>query len=526
MKLNKTNILKILIISILFIWYGFLFIRPIHANYNDLGRHLANGREFFNLLENKQGPAPILNSNFYSYTHPNFLFLNHHWASGVIFYIILSTFGFVGLNIFSILISFSTLGIFLYIAIKKSNIFIAAPIAFFLMPMLALRNEARPEIFSYLFISLFFLLLIKYKDNPEKYKILYIFPFLILLWVNLHIYFIFGFFLIILFIADGLYLKIKNRNYIKRLVIILLLSIIASIFNPAHIWGLLYPFNIFKNYGMTVTENLPLITAFGLNLLNKATLITFLITLILFTILFTTILVKKDKKNLYANIIIISIFGAMTWMMVRNIKIYALFSIPILSISIKELLPGINKKYITGKKQIISFFIIVIITTLFINKNFILKSTKEFGINPLKTGEDASNFIIKNNIKGPLFNDYDTGGYIDFYLFPIIKPFVDNRPEAYPADFFQEEYLPLLNKEESWDILSEKYNFNAILMHAQKKYFINDGFIKRRIQDSEWIPVLKNDYHIIFLKNNDVNADIIEKYALLQNELIIIDSDL
>jgi hypothetical protein len=54
--------------------------------------------------------------------------------------------------------------------------------------------------------------------------------------------------------------------------------------------------------------------------------------------------------------------------------------------------------------------------------------------------------MIAKNLKGPIFNNFDIGSYLIFRLYNKSLPagrqvFVDGRPEAYPASFFQITYI-------------------------------------------------------------------------------------
>ena len=55
--------------------------QKIDMNSADLGRHLMNGRIFFEHL------SPVT-TNYYSFTEKNIPVVNHHWGSGVIYFII------------------------------------------------------------------------------------------------------------------------------------------------------------------------------------------------------------------------------------------------------------------------------------------------------------------------------------------------------------------------------------------------------------------------------------------------------
>ena len=94
---NKYRILKSFILLGLVALVVIIFSQQIDFSVIDLGRHLENGKIVW------QNPQ-ILFQNFYSYTEPNFPFINHHWLSGVIFYKLYTLGGFSLLSIFNILI--------------------------------------------------------------------------------------------------------------------------------------------------------------------------------------------------------------------------------------------------------------------------------------------------------------------------------------------------------------------------------------------------------------------------------------
>ena len=55
----------------------------------------------------------------------------------------------------------------------------------------------------------------------------------------------------------------------------------------------------------------------------------------------------------------------------------------------------------------------------------------------------SAEFFKQNNIKGPVFNNYDIGSYLIYHLYLKEPEFVDNRPEAYSVDFFKKTYIPM-----------------------------------------------------------------------------------
>ena len=152
---------RILVTALLLSVYGFYLAHQVNLTVGDLGRHLKNGQLF---IEN--GLIPKI--NLYSYAYPDYPFINHHWGSGVLFYVIERLGGFSGLSVAFIVVSVVTFWIFINVATKYSSFAIAAPIAVIVLPVLITRHEVRPELFSYLFGGLFLQVLWGYKYGQAR----------------------------------------------------------------------------------------------------------------------------------------------------------------------------------------------------------------------------------------------------------------------------------------------------------------------------------------------------------------------
>src|SRR5882724_2976054 len=113
---------RILVTALLLLVYGFYLAHQVDLTVGDLGRHLKNGQLF---IEN----GLISKVNLYSYAYPDYPFINHHWGSGVVFYVIERLDGFTGLSVAFIIISVVTFWIFINLATKYSSFAIAAPMA-------------------------------------------------------------------------------------------------------------------------------------------------------------------------------------------------------------------------------------------------------------------------------------------------------------------------------------------------------------------------------------------------------------
>ncbi len=202
---RQQSLFRILVTALLLSVYGFYLAHQFNLTVGDLGRHLKNGQLFI-----ETGLIPKI--NLYSYAYPDYPFINHHWGTGVLFYLIQQLGGFSGLSVAFIVISMVTFLIFINVATRYSSFAIAAPIAVIVLPVLITRHEVRPELFSYLFSGLFLQLLWGYKYGKLGFRWLFLLPILELFWVNLHIYFFIGALLIAVYLLESLVVYLTQKK--------------------------------------------------------------------------------------------------------------------------------------------------------------------------------------------------------------------------------------------------------------------------------------------------------------------------
>ncbi|MGB9637300.1 MAG: hypothetical protein ACPLY7_00700 [Microgenomates group bacterium] len=514
MEGERKDFFQLLLTAFLLLFSAVLFLQKINLTTADLGRHIKNGELIL------QGIAleKVLGTNLYSYTYPDFPFLNHHWGSGVIFYLVHQFFGFAGISAFFLIISLVTLSLFFSVAVRKSNFSTAFLVAVVLLPLMANRTEIRPEAFSYLFCGIFWWILDKASRSDqerESWQGLVVLPILETFWVNLHIYFFLGFVLTGVFMIE----KIIKKEYKagRNLLLTLFLCVLASLLNPAGLRGVLYPLQIFGNYGYRVLENqsvwfLDKIIKYPASLYFK---IDFGL------LLLSWLIVLLRRKNFSFSNLIFSVFiSYLGWTAVRNFALFGLFSLPIISSNLSDF--GLPRRRLGKPKEVeevskyfaISSLAVLIIFVLFlINIPFWqTKSSVGFG---LKEGvEKGAEFFQRQHLQGPIFNNYDNGSYLIYFLYPQERVFVDNRPEAYPKDFFEKIYIPMQENEEVWKQMEKKYNFNVIFFYRLDLTPWAQTFLINRVSDPSWSPVYVDDYSIIFAKRNEKNKEVIKKFEL------------
>ena len=94
----RNQVLKSLLLLFCLVLLAVRLALPINLTAVDIGRHIKNGELILS------GQYQVLYKNFYSFTYPDYPFINHHWLFGVISYILLRMSGFEGLTVFYILL--------------------------------------------------------------------------------------------------------------------------------------------------------------------------------------------------------------------------------------------------------------------------------------------------------------------------------------------------------------------------------------------------------------------------------------
>jgi hypothetical protein len=500
---------------VLEITYLFLmFFHTENAMTQDLGRHLLLGKMI--VIEGR-----IPSTNTFSYTNPGFEFINHHWGSEVVFYVIWKMFALDGLIIFKTVSIISLIFLLSFYSIKKTGIFNVVLVLFPIIGLFTERTDTRPEIFGYIFLTL--TLLILYKESNKKGKSVWLLPFITLLWVNTHISFVFCPLIYVFFIITAL---INKRIHLSHLVIGGLI-LIALLINPNGIKGALYPLEIFNNYGYTVVENQ---TPFFLQTVINFTSIKYFYILSALMVFAGLLMIYKKR---YFEFLVTVMLCIMSFKAVRNFPFFAISAIYPLSFGLTDFsnLFNLKFKYKNGWLTLIQLIVIgivwcaTILNTVFFATNGYYKSR----FSPVRTGtgevkgmEKTVDYFITKKMTGPIFNNFDIGSYLIFRLYPQEKVFVDGRPEAYPSDFFQKTYIPMQEHEAIWNQQDDVYHFNTVMVSHTDMTPWFQKFIGWISKNDIWGIVYFDDFGLILSKKNGsgrliVDSDLIAKRA---NELL------
>lgn len=495
-----------LLLLLIAVYTGLFFARPINLATADLGRHIVNGELILN------GVYDVLYANHYSFTERYHEFTNHHWGSGVLFYLTHNLFGFEGLSTLYILLSVTALILMIFASKSNSNHNTAALVAISVVPLLAYRVEVRPEGFSYVLLILLYFLLVKFRNSQLNFKKLSVAVLLLqMVWVNMHIFFFLAFIAVGAFWLDAIIQK--KTSTIKRLGGLLLGQIAVSLINPHFHKGLLSPLTIFNEYGYMVAENQPI--WFMHERFGNSELFHFELFAVITICLFVLIGIRGIWKSVIPELLLCMAFFGLSVLAVRAIPMFALFFIPVAATVISSYVDKLNfnTKQTVGKALPIAGILFLII---FIPLKGTYASAQK-GYEKLGLFEEingAGTFLKRNQIQGKIFNNYDIGSYLIYHLHDREKVFVDNRPEAYSVAFFDSIYKPMQQDDAIWKEKSVEYDINLICFFRLDNTPWAQPFLIRRAQDPDWVPVFVDQVSLILVRNVAENRAVIQKYGI------------
>ena len=507
---------------ILFV-FSFLF-RTDTSFDQDLGRHIKLGEIIW---QSKSIPK----TNLFSYTNPEFPFINTHWLFGIISYFFNQT---VGLQSFLILkvIIFLTSVWLIFKTIPKEKQVLLLPIGFIFLHVLRERLELRPEIFSFLFTAITYFILEGFiKNHPvtssrakrgdpsfeiasslespldslpprnDGWRLIYLLPFIQLVWINTHIYFFIGLILQAIFLSHLWLNHLRSQSSIgkaRTLPIIFILSILISLINPNGLVGFLYPLNVTKNYGYSIVENQTMFLLESINFKNP----NFLFVKLSLGLIALSILMAFIKRQFILKNILISILGAaLALLNVRSFPYLVFLSLPATVISFSLL----KVPKIVANLMLTIFTAMLLLQSFsYLNGEYYKSHDSDFsaGLSLVEKGKEALDFLIKNDLPNPIFNNFDIGSYIIYRGYPKYQVFVDGRPEAFPKEFFASTYIPMQSDYSKFQTEEQKIGFKTVIFSHTDQTPWARNFLQSIVKDEFWKIVYLDDFIIILVKND------------------------
>ncbi len=479
----------------------------------DTGYHIRAGDYILKTLS-------IPRQDIFSFHVPPLSWTAHEWLSEVIMAIVHRSFGLTGIVIFFSLIISLAYSLFFKILKTDNNIILAILFAVLVLSSSMIHWLARPHIFSLLLLIIWYYVLDEYQYKNSNY--LYFLPLIMLLWVNLH-----GGFLVA-FILNGIYFFGNSVKFItthnsekgiykrktKLLGLITIACLLISFVNPFGYHILLFPFKLVSNKFIMNHIQEFLSPNFHDTLVFKYFLL----------IMFVIFALSTVKTNLI-ELLLILMFTNMSLYSVRYVPLFSIIAAPILlrqSMTILARSDGTIAKFLKKRSDNISEIdksvkgylwsvAAVILVVVFAHSGKI-----NFKFNEKTKPVAAVKFLEKEKIIGNMFDNDEFGDYIIYAAWPKYKVFIDGRGDMYGEEMAK-EYQKVVSLKPGWNKVLKKYDINWIIFNA------NSALSLFLMQRDDWKLIYADEVADIFVKNNQKNKYLIEKYPDVK--LVIPDPD-
>jgi hypothetical protein len=423
---------------------------------------------------------------------------SHSWLSELLFSFLFSLGGLSALVILQALIAVLITWIVLSLFIERGfsariSGSTALLIALALYPFLSLR----PQSFSFLFFSVFYSKMMKYRNG--KYGSLWILPFIMLAWVNMHGAWAVGLLFLLISLIISFFEKYFGNNNLPLLPIAAtsFITFLATFINPIGIKA--YRFvaaignsHIIQSYvseWQTPSINDPITWAFF-----------FLLFLLLFSLAYSRLSPSIHDFG------ISMIFLLFALKYIRMVPFFVIVVSLVVSEGLNKiewyslfpawmLLPSRNTK-VRGSVKLNNLILAILIIFCFIATPILrlpLTGRSETSLVsdyfPIKALDFLSDKVKPET---RVYNLAEWGGFITWHMYPKVSVFVDGRVELYPEKVWN-DYLKIYLANENWqDVLNEYAVDYLILSKSRQQILI------RALEKNQWNCIYEDSTAAVF----------------------------
>jgi hypothetical protein len=429
--------------------------------------------------------------------------VTHEWLSEAIIYMIHRSLGYGGLVVTFALVIVAAL----WIAYRRCAERVGHPgLAGFALILGALAAGstwgARPQMFSFLFASIFIAALASYARRGSGRFIWWLVP-LIILWVNMHAGFALGLVLIALtitgmlldeWLAQGERPGALNKR-VRPLCFVLAACALSVSLNPSGARIYMYPFETLTSQAM-----MKYIQEWFSPDFHK---LMFLPMAVLLFATFTALAVSK-KRVRPSELLLLCATGYASLRSARNIPFFALVAMPLLAEHSWNWItsyPWAQWLTLPEKREVGSnaALKIVLNVALLIVIPVALCVLRVSSVVASQADSEAENFPVaavefmrKRPLPQPIYNEYAWGGYLIWKL-PDYRVYIDGRADVY-GDAFLEEFLKTHDGIGDWRAPLDRHAIRTVMIDPTAPLA---SLLK---QDAAWNKVFEDQQAIIFVK--------------------------
>ncbi len=443
---------------------------------------------------------------------------NYEWLGSVILYLIVKTGGLLGLKVFRSLLFIFVIGILFRYSYKRLPFSLLTILILLVTFGLANRSFLRPDIFNFIFIQIFLINLFDYENNGNRQR-LWILPILNIIWLNIHLgSFIYGALLLFVFFLSACLRyfnlnpehsiavqKLNAKRQIKDLALTALIFLVTYVVNPYGMEGFLYPWKVFllpKFVGyLNLTRVIEEMQPPGYLFISFDYFYYFFLFIFGLSVLFF------NKKNNFSLTILLLFSLFAFFYMQRNSSFFALVCAYVTvegaqRTKFNDLWQSFRySKIVDGLVLIgLALFLLIQISNLWNQKSYFNGqwiNNRSLTVNLIT--ETPIKLLIKNKIKGPVFNKDLLGGQIIWLGYPDLRPFMDGRNSS--QERFNNTWAIVLNPKEIWPRAEKEYNFKIVIYSTTNDLDLK--FVKYLNAQPTWQLISVDGPVVIYVKRGE-----------------------
>ncbi len=447
---------------------------------NDFWWHLRTGQYIFESGIPRHDP--------FSWTAAGQPWVLHEWLSEAIIYAVQSAFGYIGNMVLFIAVSIGSIAISFALA-RRLGVGTKPLIGLMIVSALTfnLFITPRPQDFTWLFFSIYLYVLARHYEG-DRIR-LWPLPVIMAFWVNMHLGFYYGLMLVGCWIGALCIDAVRGRDVSFRApVLVASACVFATFANPTGPAILLYPFRYVFDSQVTNTMvaewKRPDITS---TLHWPIFLTALLITLSLFS---------HTWRRPFLALVSVAVV-VLSMQAVRNAPFGALVLLPVAGSAWAARWPAASRAHDSAVRVPLAAAVAMIAAIALIVGPAALSIAGEsvsVGAPSQRGYPEAGAEYVRAHFAGlRIFNDYNSGGYLIYKLYPDIPVFVDGRTDFYGNDLLK-DYFQIDRAKPGWDELLRKYGVEVVLI--DKRLPLADALAA----DSSWQLAFTGDHEVVYTR--------------------------
>jgi hypothetical protein len=419
----------------------------------------------------------IPQQDVFSYTFDGEPWFNQEWLTQVLFFQIFRGFGPDALAIFKIAVVLVIFLLAAWIAWRRSGSLLFTSFAVGMGAQVCFRYlDIRPQLFTFLGALIVIAVTDEYRRGARPW-VLALLPPTMALWVNLHFGFIFGLCALGLITGCEIAKSIwRPRDALDARRVLLLVaatagSALACLVTPAPSRAFAFPFSVLgeQNVWRVVLEWVPP-RLFVDAPLNPA-LFGYLLTLIA---LAAVAVLAVERRIDLTDFALVAVTAAMALTSRRFVPLFTLVATPFLAACLATLahrLPARHREWFAlgSPRSAAAVAVLALACLVALAWTFVASVQPRFA-DGLWSGmtyaklfpKDAVEFLRTKSQPARIYNVYDWGGYLQYWL-PERKVFIDGRANTVYSSAFYIENLRIHKADPGWETILRKRKVNLVL---------------------------------------------------------------